>query len=78
MADERGLLVAGDIGPLGELLTPLGTLTPEEAQALFAEQIAALVEGGVDLLLVETLSDLGEADAALAAAKEVAPQVPVS
>ena len=77
VADRHGLLVAGDIGPLGELLTPLGTLTPEEAQALFAEQVAALVEGGVDLLLVETLSDLGEADAALAAARAVAPQLPV-
>ena len=77
VADEHGLLVAGDVGPTGELLAPLGTLTSEEAQALFAEQIAALVEGGIDLLLVETLSDLGEADAALAAAREAAPGVPV-
>jgi len=77
VADERGLLVAGDLGPTGELLAPLGTMTPEEAQALFAEQLAALVEGGIDLVLVETLSDLGEADAALAAAREVAPDLPV-
>ena len=77
VADERGLLVAGDLGPTGELLAPLGTLTAEEAQALFAEQLAALVEGGIDLVLVETLSDLGEADAALAAAREAAPGVPV-
>lgn len=77
VADERGLLVAGDLGPTGELLAPLGTMTPEEAQALFAEQLAALVEGGIDLVLVETLSDLGEADAALAAAREVAPGLPV-
>jgi 5-methyltetrahydrofolate--homocysteine methyltransferase len=78
VADERGLLVAGDLGPTGELLAPLGTLTPEEAQALFAEQLVALVEGGIDLVLVETLSDLGEADAALAAAREVAPDLPVA
>jgi 5-methyltetrahydrofolate--homocysteine methyltransferase len=77
VADERGLLVAGDLGPTGELLAPLGTMTPEEAQALFAEQLAALVEGGIDLVLVETLSDLGEADAALAAAREIAPDLPV-
>jgi 5-methyltetrahydrofolate--homocysteine methyltransferase len=77
VADERGLLVAGDVGPTGELLAPLGTLTPEEAQALFAEQITALVEGGVDLILVETLSDLAEADAAIAAAQRVAPDLPV-
>jgi 5-methyltetrahydrofolate--homocysteine methyltransferase len=77
VADEHGLLVAGDLGPTGELLAPLGTLTGDEAQALFAEQIAALVEGGIDLVLVETLSDLGEADAALAAARQVAPDLPV-
>ncbi|HYJ26561.1 MAG TPA: homocysteine S-methyltransferase family protein [Nocardioides sp.] len=77
VADERGLLVAGDLGPTGELLAPLGTLTSQEAQALFAEQLTALVEGGIDLVLVETLSDLGEADAALAAAREVAPGLPV-
>ena len=78
VADEHGLLVAGDLGPTGELLAPLGAMTSEDAQALFAAQVAALVEGGVDLLLVETLSDLGEADAALAAAREVAPDLPVA
>lgn len=78
VADEHGLLVAGDLGPTGELLAPLGTMTPEEAQAIFAEQLAALVEGGIDLVLVETLSDLGEADAALAAARQVAPDLPVA
>ncbi len=78
VADERGLLVAGDLGPTGELLAPLGTMSREQAQALFAEQLTALVEGGIDLVLVETLSDLGEADAALAAAREVAPGLPVA
>ena len=78
VADEHGLLVAGGLGPTGELLAPLGTLTPEQAQALFAEQLRALVAGGIDLVLVETLSDLGEADAALAAVREVAPDLPVA
>jgi 5-methyltetrahydrofolate--homocysteine methyltransferase len=77
VADERGLLVAGDLGPTGELLAPLGTMTHDQAQALFAEQLTGLVEGGIDLVLVETLSDLGEADAALAAAQQVAPALPV-
>lgn len=77
VAEPRGLLVAGDLGPTGELLSPLGTMTSEEAQAIFAEQLVGLVEGGIDLVLVETLSDLGEADAALAAACEVAPDLPV-
>lgn len=78
VADEHGLLVAGGLGPTGELLAPLGTLTQADAQALFAEQVAALVEGGIDLVLVETLSDLGEAEAALAAVREVAPDLPVA
>ena len=37
VAEPRGLLVAGDLGPTGELLAPLGTMTPEEARAIFAE-----------------------------------------
>jgi len=77
VADEHGILVAGDLGPTGELLEPLGALSAAAAQELFAEQVEALLEGGVDLLLVETLSDLGEADAALAAARAVAPDLPV-
>ncbi len=77
VADAHGLLVAGDLGPTGELLEPLGTLTEADTQALFAEQVAGLVEGGIDLVLIETLSDLGEARAAVAAAQAVAPGVPV-
>lgn len=77
VADGRGILVAGDLGPTGELLAPLGAMSAEEAQALFAEQLRGLVDGGIDLVLVETLSDLGESDAALAAAREVAPDLPV-
>ncbi len=77
VADAHGLLVAGDLGPTGELLEPLGTLTEADTQALFAEQVEGLVEGGIDLVLIETLSDLGEARAAVAAAQAVAPGVPV-
>ncbi|HSF98392.1 MAG TPA: homocysteine S-methyltransferase family protein [Ornithinibacter sp.] len=77
VADRYGALVAGDIGPTGELLDPLGTLTSEGASALFAEQVRGLAAGGADLLLIETMSDLGEAGAAVAAAREVAPELPV-
>ena len=72
-----GVFVLGDIGPSGELLEPMGTLTPEAAQALFAEQMRGLVEGGVDGFLIETMSDLAEVRAAVAAAKEVAPELPI-
>ncbi|WP_377641017.1 homocysteine S-methyltransferase family protein [Oryzobacter terrae] len=78
VADRHGALVAGDIGPTGELLEPLGALTEDDATALFADQVRGLVAGGADLLLVETMSDLGEARAALAAARAVAPDLPVA
>lgn len=73
----RDTLVAGGLGPTGELLEPLGTLTEADAQAFFAEQVRGLVEGGIDLVLIETMSDLGEASAAVRAAQEVAPTLPI-
>jgi methionine synthase I (cobalamin-dependent) len=55
-AEERpGVMVAGSIGPTGQMLKPYGALTPEEAREAFAEQAGALVEGGVDLLVIETM-----------------------
>jgi homocysteine S-methyltransferase len=73
--------VAGAIGPLGVRLEPLGKIGLDEARAAFAEQIAALIEGGpgvgVDLLSIETMTSLVEAEQAVAAAREVAPGIPV-
>lgn len=78
VADRHpGVFVMGDVGPSGELMEPMGTLTPDDAKALFAEQIKGLVDGGVDAILIETMSDLGEVEAAVNAAKEVAPSMPV-
>jgi 5-methyltetrahydrofolate--homocysteine methyltransferase len=76
-AQPYGALVAGDLGPTGELLEPLGDLTGEQAEELFAEQLRGLVAGGIDLVLIETMSDLGEAEAAVRAARRVAPELPV-
>jgi len=70
------LYVAGAVGPLGIRLEPLGSTSREEALAAFRDQVAALVEGGVDLIIVETMMDLNEAHQALRAAREVG-QVPV-
>jgi methionine synthase I (cobalamin-dependent)/5,10-methylenetetrahydrofolate reductase len=70
------LYVGGAVGPLGIRLEPLGHTTLEEARAAFREQIAVLVEGGVDLIIVETMMDLNEAHQALRAAREVG-QFPV-
>lgn len=73
--------VAGSVGPLGVHLEPLGKTSLEEARAAFTEQIRALTEGGpgvgVDLLIIETMPALNEAEQAAAAAKEAAPDVPV-
>jgi methionine synthase I (cobalamin-dependent) len=59
------VIVAGSMGPSGQFLEPLGTLSYEDAANAFAEQASALADGGVDVLLVETMSDLGEAKAAV-------------
>jgi len=63
--------VAGDIGPTGELLRPYGKLEYADAVAAFRAQAAALVEGGVDLLWIETMSDLDEARAAIEGVRAV-------
>jgi 5-methyltetrahydrofolate--homocysteine methyltransferase len=72
-----GVFVLGDIGPTGELMEPMGTLTIEDAKTIFAEQIAGLIEGGVDAILIETMSDLSEAEAAVRASQEIAPTLPI-
>jgi methionine synthase / methylenetetrahydrofolate reductase(NADPH) len=69
--------VAGTLGPLGVRLEPLGKTGLDEARAAFAEQVQALTKAGVDLLIVETMPALNEAHEALAAAREIAPDVPV-
>jgi 5-methyltetrahydrofolate--homocysteine methyltransferase len=65
VAGDRAL-VAGSIGPTGEMLAPLGTTSIEDATAAFADQARALAEGGVDFFLVETMSALEEVQAAVA------------
>ncbi len=66
---DRDVLVAGSIGPSGELLEPMGQMTPESAAAAFAEQAVGLAAGGVDLLWIETMSSLDEVAAAVAGAR---------
>lgn len=66
----RPVLVAGSIGPTGKTLQPYGVLPKSEAKEAFAEQIGALLEAGVDVLMIETMGDLTEMDAAIEAARE--------
>lgn len=73
VADEvdREVLVAGSIGPTGQLFEPMGTLTYADASAAFREQASGLAQGGVDLFWIETMSDLDEVKAAVAGIREV-------
>ena len=76
----KEVLLAGSVGPLGVRLAPLGRVSRAEAEAAFAEQIEALVNaeaGGVDLLILETMSDVKEVEAAVAAARQIAPDIPI-
>jgi len=65
----HGTLIAGSVGPTGDLLAPLGPLSHDHAVEVFAEQMTALVEAGVDVIWIETLSSLEELAAAAEAAR---------
>jgi len=67
-ASDRTVVVAGSMGPTGEIMEPVGTLTHEEAKAAFAEQALALAKGGADVLWIETMSSREEVEAAVAGA----------
>jgi 5-methyltetrahydrofolate--homocysteine methyltransferase len=70
-------VVAGSIGPSGELFEPMGSLTYDSAVDGFAAQVAGLAAGGVDVLWIETMSDLNEVRAAVEGARRAAPALPV-
>ena len=65
------VIISGSVGPTGELLKPIGDFSFEQAKNIFAEQINILADAGVDLITLETFSDIQEARAAVIAAKEV-------
>jgi methionine synthase I (cobalamin-dependent)/5,10-methylenetetrahydrofolate reductase len=69
--------VAGSIGPLGVRIEPLGKTSFEEARTAFREQVSALVEGGVDLLMLETFGYLEELHQAVLACRDVNPKIPI-
>lgn len=68
-AKEKHVLVAGSVGPSGKLVRPMGEIAPEVMYESFATQVNGLVEGGVDLIVIETMTDLAEARLALLACK---------
>jgi 5-methyltetrahydrofolate--homocysteine methyltransferase len=79
VADESDveIIVAGDIGPSGEVLAPYGELAFQDAKDGFTEQAAALIEGDVDLIWIETMSDLEEVRAAVEGTREVSEDIPI-
>src|SRR5206468_2671039 len=68
--------VAGSVGPLGIRIEPLGKTSFEEARNAFRDQISALLEGGVDLLVLETFGYIEEMHQAFLAARELDPKIP--
>ena len=76
-ASFKDVLIAGDVGPLGVRLAPFGRIQPEQAFTAFQEQIAALNAAKVDLIILETFTDLYEIVEAVKAAKSVNPDLPV-
>src|SRR5689334_21356573 len=71
------VLVAGSVGPLGIRIEPLGKTAREEAREAFRQQINALEEGGVDLVILETFGYVEELHQAVLAARDVNPELPV-
>jgi len=76
-ASGKRAIVAGDIGPSGGLIQPLGELTSEQLADAFAEQAAALIEGGVDVIWIETMSALEEMQAAVAGVRRSSAGIPI-
>jgi 5-methyltetrahydrofolate--homocysteine methyltransferase len=73
-----GCLVAASVGPTGEFLAPLGVVTEEEMEAVFTEQISALLEGGVRIIVIETMTAIEEAVCAVKAAKKMDSSIDVA
>jgi len=73
----KDVIVAGDIGPTGEVLVPYGELAFQDAKDAFKEQASALISGGVDLIWIETMSDLEEVRAAVEGTREVSMNIPI-
>ena len=72
---DKPIFIAGDVGPLGVRLAPFGRIQPEQARSAFLEQITALARASVDLILLETFTDLQELLVAIATARQVVQQL---
>ncbi len=69
--------VSGSCGPSGKLLKPFGDTEPDDIYQSFKRQMKALINTGVDLICIETMTDLNEATLAIKAAKSISPEIPI-
>jgi 5-methyltetrahydrofolate--homocysteine methyltransferase len=76
-AAEGRAYVAGSCGPTGKMLKPYGDAEPADLAETFRAQIAAILDAGADLICVETMTDAHEARLAVAAARQLAPDIPI-
>lgn len=76
-ASFKEVIIAGDVGPLGVRLAPFGRVQLEEARDAFKEQIEVLVAAGVDVIIIETMTDFYEVREAINATREVDPEMPI-
>ena len=74
---EETAIAAGDIGPSGKMLQPIGELTFDETRDGFEEQAKGLIEGGVDVIWIETMSDLEEVRAAVEGVRRISSSIPI-
>jgi methionine synthase / methylenetetrahydrofolate reductase(NADPH) len=77
VASDKDLIVAAAIGPCGKYLRPLGPANPKAVLASYEEQVSALADGNPDVLLLKSFIELRELELAIAAAKKVAPELPI-
>jgi homocysteine S-methyltransferase len=77
MASFKEVYIAGDVGPLGVRLAPFGRVQPEQAFTVFKEQIRALADAQIDLLIIETMTDSFEIREAIHAARDVDVKLPI-
>jgi len=77
MGSFKDIMIAGDVGPLGVRLAPFGRVKPEEAHQAFTEQITVLLDAGVDLIMIETMTDLYEIREAVQATRALDAVIPL-
>ncbi|HLA44356.1 MAG TPA: homocysteine S-methyltransferase family protein, partial [Aggregatilineales bacterium] len=74
---RENVYIAGSVGPLGVWIEPIGRISEEKAFAAFRRQIVTLIESGVDVIILETFSDIIEIEVALRAARDVSADIPI-